>query len=361
MEEEEEEEVSSPSIQDNVRETLNSKLYLTAKNAPLLKVGQRKPTGPLKATTNGNTNGNVRGAGTEAVGGNGNSTSSFRVDSLLPQELKISRHDNKNGRNNGVLNGSDAEDAMSSRGSHREHGKADNGADVTGKIVSFDFQGLDNVDSKSTLLERGDKFRLLASEIESTTDSDTKQKPRKVLTQDEARDLLRLMKRLSRNPESQEFVYLRPYLPDEKLPPAERFTPLNPYHLEVVQHSEINPDNYFTMSAHGVTQFLQGKPSFTELGRWRKEFQIFMAIRKINVFRKYRVWKSYKSQRETFLKQLLIFWDTNVSCAAKACTSTLDALEAKLLGSAQNVGPQQGAIQKVTGIQKDDSQNYRSC
>jgi len=426
MEEEEEEEVSSPSIQDNVRETLNSKLYLTAKNAPLLKVGQRKPTGPLKATTNGNTNGNVRGAGTEAVGGNGNSTSSFRVDSLLPQELKISRHDNKNGRNNGVLNGSDAEDAMSSRGSHREHGKADNGADVTGKIVSFDFQGLDNVDSKSTLLERGDKFRLLASEIESTTDSDTKQKPRKVLTQDEARDLLRLMKRLSRNPESQEFVYLRPYLPDEKLPPAERFTPLNPYHLEVVQHSEINPDNYFTMSAHGVTQFLQGKPSFTELGRWRKEFQIFMAIRKINVFRKYRVWKSYKvwkdvvhygkmhihqglltknlfwmddkfrnaileirlnceelktgnlhsfqpshlyrleefysdqqSQRETFLKQLLIFWDTNVSCAAKACTSTLDALEAKLLGSAQNVGPQQGAIQKVTGIQKDDSQNYR--
>ena len=66
-----------------------------------------------------------------------------------------------------------------------------------------------------------------------------------------------------------------------------------------------------------------------------------------------------QSQRETFLKQLLVFWDTNVSCAAKACTSTLDALEAKLLGSAQTAGPQQGAIQKVTGIQKDDSQNYR--
>ena len=55
---------------------------------------------------------------------------------------------------------------------------------------------------------------------------------------DEGRDLLKLQARLSKKPDSTEFVYLRPYLPDADAPVAERLTPLNPYHIEVVPHAQ---------------------------------------------------------------------------------------------------------------------------
>ena len=54
----------------------------------------------------------------------------------------------------------------------------------------------------------------------------------------EGRDLLKLLARLSKKPDSTEFVYLRPYLPDADAPVAERLTPLNPYHIEVVPHAQ---------------------------------------------------------------------------------------------------------------------------
>lgn len=95
-------------------------------------------------------------------------------------------------------------------------------------------------------------------------------------------------------------MYLRPYLPDQvRYRPtrcavlvvlrvcterascgtvglvlsermAVQITPLNPYHLEIVPHSEVDPLNYFTMSSFGVTHFVGGKPQFTELRRWRQ-------------------------------------------------------------------------------------------
>jgi len=55
---------------------------------------------------------------------------------------------------------------------------------------------------------------------------------------DDGRDLLKLLARLSKKPDSTEFVYLRPYLPDADAPVAERLTPLNPYHIEVVPHAQ---------------------------------------------------------------------------------------------------------------------------
>jgi hypothetical protein len=108
----------------------------------------------------------------------------------------------------------------------------------------------------------------------------------------EGRDLLKVLARLSKSPDSTEFVYLRPYLPDAFAAVSERLTPLNPYHIEVVPHSQVDANNYFTMSSFGVTQFVDGKPTFTELARWQQEHQIFMQILTLTVFRKYRVWKS---------------------------------------------------------------------
>jgi hypothetical protein len=166
------------------------------------------------------------------------------------------------------------------------------------------------------------------------------------------RDLTKVLAMLSKKPDSTEFVYLRPYLADAHAAVSERLAPLNPYHIEVVRypetsccfvaqhqvaapptcatapnllliqyliyncsatnttatshladlltllhllqvpHSLVEPSNYFTMSSFGVTHFLGGVPSFTDLARWQQERHIFLLLLKIPIFRKYRVWKS---------------------------------------------------------------------
>ena len=57
--------------------------------------------------------------------------------------------------------------------------------------------------------------------------------------QEDGRDISTLLARLSKSPDSKDFVYLRSYLPDANAVVSERLTPLNPYHIEVVPHSEV--------------------------------------------------------------------------------------------------------------------------
>jgi len=110
-----------------------------------------------------------------------------------------------------------------------------------------------------------------------------------VLRQGDAQNPLRVLHRLRQNPDSTEFVYMLPYHIDE-------ITPLNPYHLEIVQHADVH-DDFYTLSSFGVTHFQQGKPAFTSLEQWKRENYLFNSIIKIPVFRKFRVWKAFKLWR----------------------------------------------------------------
>ena len=49
----------------------------------------------------------------------------------------------------------------------------------------------------------------------------------------DARNPLKALQRLRQDPDSTEFVYLRPFRVDETMP-------INPYHLEIVSHAEID-------------------------------------------------------------------------------------------------------------------------
>ncbi len=111
------------------------------------------------------------------------------------------------------------------------------------------------------------------------------------LQEREARNPLRVLNKLRQSADNTEFVYLRPYKLDE-------MTPLNPYHLEIVPHSDVRSDDFFTLSSFGVTHFQNGKPDFTELEQWKREHYLFNALIKINVFRKYRLWKTFKVWRD---------------------------------------------------------------
>ena len=87
------------------------------------------------------------------------------------------------------------------------------------------------------------------------------------------------------NTDSKEFVYLTTDGGDGAI--------YNPYNLRIVRHSEMNPARFYTMSAAGVTQFIDGQSEFTPLGQWEREHHIFNMIITLNVFRKFRTWKGF--------------------------------------------------------------------
>ena len=111
------------------------------------------------------------------------------------------------------------------------------------------------------------------------------------IPQSDKRNLLNVLHRLRQNPGSTEFVYLKSYRVNDSIP-------MNPYHLEVVGHEECE-NQFFTLSAYGVTHFVDGKPTFSDLDQWKREAYLFNAIIKIPIFNKFRLWKTLKMWRMT--------------------------------------------------------------
>ena len=86
------------------------------------------------------------------------------------------------------------------------------------------------------------------------------------------------------------FIYLRP----------KRGLQQTSYDLECVEHFEIDPKDYYTMSREGITRFSNEDSEFTRLAEWEKEFGLFNSIRKIRFFEIYRMWKSFTQWRRSF-------------------------------------------------------------
>jgi hypothetical protein len=85
------------------------------------------------------------------------------------------------------------------------------------------------------------------------------------------------------------FLYMRPTKDAQSV-----------YDLGVVDHSEVNMDDYHTMSRAGITHFtLSSEPEFTPLDVWEREYHLFNVIQFIPFFRKYRLWKSYTTWKKT--------------------------------------------------------------
>ena len=85
------------------------------------------------------------------------------------------------------------------------------------------------------------------------------------------------------------FLYMRPTKDAQSV-----------YDLGVVDHSEVDMDDYHTMSRAGITHFtLSSEPEFTPLDVWEREYHLFNVIQFIPFFRKYRLWKSYTTWKKT--------------------------------------------------------------
>lgn len=56
-------------------------------------------------------------------------------------------------------------------------------------------------------------------------------------------------------------------------------TSYNPYALDVVPFSAVEPDDFYTMSVRGVTHYVNGlTQDFTSLDQWEREYQLFNAM-----------------------------------------------------------------------------------
>ena len=63
------------------------------------------------------------------------------------------------------------------------------------------------------------------------------------------------------------------------------------YDLELVDAHHINKDNYYTISARGITLFQNKESYFTSIIQYDREFLIFQKICRIKFFKLYRRWK----------------------------------------------------------------------
>lgn len=96
-----------------------------------------------------------------------------------------------------------------------------------------------------------------------------------------------VLEKLRQHPERTEFRYMMAY---QKNP----FIPKNPYHLKVLPNEKCDKKDYYTLSLHGITHFLEGRPDFIELEEWKRERFLFDSVLQIPLFSRYLWWKMFK-------------------------------------------------------------------
>ena len=85
---------------------------------------------------------------------------------------------------------------------------------------------------------------------------------------------------------NEEFLYFQSQ-------PATSRQPENVYFLVVVSPQEVNWDDYYTLSADGITAYNRNKGEFTKLDQWIRECVIFIKMQNISFFRLYEQWRSF--------------------------------------------------------------------
>lgn len=115
------------------------------------------------------------------------------------------------------------------------------------------------------------------------------------------------------------------------------------YELVLVEHSQVDPDDYFTLSCSGVTHFTGYDSDFTPLRQWEREFTLFNSMRCIPCFARYRAWKTFivwkknvkrskiKSSVTTLRASLFIFVPSLRDGLVKIQTLCYGALSMKLV------------------------------
>ena len=75
-----------------------------------------------------------------------------------------------------------------------------------------------------------------------------------------------------------------------------------PYALGIREYHGVERTDYYTMSANGITHFLDGSaPEFITAERWEREVANWKKTKSLTVFRTYKQWKSWKLWRRSVM------------------------------------------------------------
>ncbi|XP_071825285.1 dynein axonemal heavy chain 6-like isoform X2 [Apostichopus japonicus] len=88
------------------------------------------------------------------------------------------------------------------------------------------------------------------------------------------------------------FLYMSPAVPKSSIK-------YHPYNLKIVAHGNINPSDYCTISAKGVSRVRNNSEAdFTELDRWEEEYHYYTKLVQIPLFALFRRWKAFTTWRK---------------------------------------------------------------
>ena len=105
---------------------------------------------------------------------------------------------------------------------------------------------------------------------------------------DEGAAYMDVMRAMRLYPNSSEFVYLSRLDADP--------TDYNPYALVIRPYERVDPGDYYTMSADGITHFVEGVDmEYVTLERWEREYRNFVDMRALAVFKNFRKWKGFST------------------------------------------------------------------
>ncbi|PRP88057.1 dynein heavy chain 6, axonemal-like [Planoprotostelium fungivorum] len=131
---------------------------------------------------------------------------------------------------------------------------------------------------------------------------------------------------VKRNPTTNEFVYLIPIDKDT----AEH----NPYNLKIVPHSMVDNNDFYTMSAQGVTHIINGVAA---LDQWVHEYHLFKKIIQIPLFHHYKMWKSYFTWRKNVCSRRMHHNQTVLVSQLFLCNKQLSSSLLRLRDVCQNI------------------------
>merc|ERR550514_71093 len=76
-----------------------------------------------------------------------------------------------------------------------------------------------------------------------------------------------------------------------------------PYEFQIVPFSQINPNDYMTISIRGVTHYAGGQLDFQDLSEWQRDQEMYRKITQIPFFAKYRKWKLFSVWKSVMRNQ----------------------------------------------------------
>ena len=78
-------------------------------------------------------------------------------------------------------------------------------------------------------------------------------------------------------------------------------------------HENIDPNDYYTISATGVTRLRDHETEYTALGSWEKEYRDYQILIKIKTFSNFRMWKAFAVWRKNVRSKKISQCKTDLS------------------------------------------------